>query len=242
MRVFQCGAVLGLTGLLAATAAAQINYGDFSGSTVDFVSVTEDSATDAPPLFGPPNVSGDTLDFDPDFLSQSAAGSLDSTIGTLALAIEAKPGFAVEAFELRESGNFSLTGVGTSDTSATVSTPVFIDVTEIDGVSVSPISLSANMVFTMGGSYNLADDGPGTNLPWSGALDVDVDQLLSSEGIVFATGATRVEVILNNILATTSEADSFAEIVKEDFKITIVPEPSSLALLGLLGLAFNRRR
>ncbi len=243
MRVFHCGAALGLIGVLAASATAQINYGDFSGNTVDFVSVTEDTATDPPPLFGSPMVSGDTLDFDPiSFVSNAQGGAFDSTIGTLSLAIEAKPSFGIDALEIREAGDYTIFGAGGLDTSATISTPVFINITEVDDVNITPVSVNANMVYTpSGGDYNLADDGPGFGVIWTGALDVNLNQLLSSEGIVFATGATRVEVILNNILATTSEAGSSALIQKKDFRISVVPEPASLALMLVAGL-FTRRR
>jgi len=245
MRVFHCGAALGLAGVLAASATAQINYGDFSGNTVDFLSVTEDSGTDPapPPLFGAPMVSGDSLDFDPlSFLSNAQGGTLDSTIGTLALAIEAKPSFAIDALEFHEAGDYTMFGMGGADTSATISTPVFIDITQVDGVDISPISVNANMVYTpSAGDYNLADDGPGFGVIWTGALDVNLNQTLADEGVVFATGATKVEVILNNILGTTTEAGSPALIQKKDFRISVVPEPNSLALLALAGLFVRRR-
>ena len=39
--------------------AAPINYGDFPGTSVTFLDVTEDSATDPTPLFGAPALAGD---------------------------------------------------------------------------------------------------------------------------------------------------------------------------------------
>ena len=45
--------------------AAPINYGNFNGTNVMYLGVTEDSSTDPTPLFGPPTVTNDSLSFNP---------------------------------------------------------------------------------------------------------------------------------------------------------------------------------
>src|SRR3954447_22415759 len=84
---FLC-ATAALAALLLAKPAlsAPINYGNFAGATVTYTQVTEDanSAGDNPPLFGPPTVSGDSIDFDPvGFNAANANGGADLTDGNL---------------------------------------------------------------------------------------------------------------------------------------------------------------
>jgi hypothetical protein len=62
--------------------------------------------------------------------------------------------------------------------------------------------------------------------------------------------ATKVEVVINNSLATFSEPGTLAFIAKKDFRVDIVPnpgpfpEPGSMTLAGMAmcGLGFARRR
>ena len=73
------------------TIAAPINYGNFSGANVNFLQVTEDSATDPTPLFGPPTVAGDGMTFSPTaaFSANASSGSIDLTDGKLNTTIQA---------------------------------------------------------------------------------------------------------------------------------------------------------
>ena len=239
--------IAGLTLTTSYASAAPINYGDFAGSTVMYRQVTEDSATDPTPLFGAPTIAGDSLDFNPTaFVSNSSGGAIDSTIGVLDFTIEALFANVIEEIQLREAGDYTIFGAGGAGTSATVSAPIFINIVEVDGLSVTPINFNTNMVFTpSAGDYNLADDGAGFGVIWVGILDIDVNQVLIDQGISFEFGATEIKFIMNNILATTSEAGSSAEIQKKDLglSITIVPEPASLALFTLgTALIATRRR
>src|SRR3712207_4160532 len=55
-----------LAGLTAPAGAAQINYGTFMGTHVIYTNITEDTGASEPlPLFGPPTVTGDSIDFNP---------------------------------------------------------------------------------------------------------------------------------------------------------------------------------
>lgn len=227
-----------VAGFAVAVHAASINYGDFNADTVMYLQVEEDSVTDPVPLFGAPTVAGNSLDFDPvGFASDASNGSIDSTIGQLTFTIMAKPGNFIPRFMLEESGDYTIFGNGGVGTSAVVSAAVFINVLEIDGVSVNPINLNGNMTFTPSdGDYNLQDDGAGFGVIFEGMLDFDLEQALIDEGVSFVGGATKVSINLNNILATTSEQGTSANIQKKDFQglsITVIPEPASLLLLGV---------
>src|SRR5947207_4379405 len=68
--------------------AVPINYGNFNGTNVMYLNVTEDSSTDPTPLFGAPTVSDDALSFNPSgFGATSSGGGTDLTDGTLATTI-----------------------------------------------------------------------------------------------------------------------------------------------------------
>ena len=123
-----CVALL-LTVFVNSTLAAPINYGDFAGTTVTYVQVTEDSATDTPPLFGPPTVNGDQLDFNtPNFHANSNnGGPVDITDGQLNFGIWATLPNVVEVFSMTEAGDYTLFGAGTSATAVSVSTPTTIE-------------------------------------------------------------------------------------------------------------------
>ncbi|MEX0641736.1 MAG: PEP-CTERM sorting domain-containing protein [Pirellulales bacterium] len=149
--------------------AAAINYGDFMGTSVNYLMVQEDATTmgDAPPLFGKPTINefpypalpcttaactlpGNTLDFNPVGFAASAAGTgasgVDVTDGNLAFMVVAKPGQAIKNIKIVEQGDTTLTGIVPLNSMATATfakMPVFIDIVQVDGVGITPINLSA---------------------------------------------------------------------------------------------------
>ncbi|QDU89725.1 hypothetical protein Pla175_31200 [Pirellulimonas nuda] len=241
--------------LLAQTAVAvPINYGDFSGTTVDYLDVTEDSSTgDTLPLFGAPNISGDSLDFDPVGFSANSAGggAPDQTTGQLAFMIRAKAGKAIESLSLSEAGDTSLARsiVSSDDASTSVTAIVSVQILDVDFLPLTTaISTGGMMTFTpSAGDYLLSTDGAGNptyNTSWTGSFFLELGPILAANSI---TGlATKVSISVDNALTATSALNSSALIAKKDFDgvvITVnpgpdnvVPEPTScvLAALGLL--------
>jgi hypothetical protein len=235
--------------------AAPINYGDFMGNTVTYVGVTEDSNSgDTPPLFGPPTVSGDSLDFNPVGFSASAsgAGGNDVTDGNVSFMVVAKPGKAIWSLNLAEAGDTTLAGFGTDATFTSVTGTGVLNINAVDGIGIGALAIPFSMTFTpSGGTYGLASDfggGPGGTIFWSGGKFLDINAILTANAIPFVAGATKISINVDNTLTALSQAGTFALMAKKDFgglSVTVnVPEPAtsllaSLVAFGLLGM---RRR
>lgn len=233
----------------ASMQAASINYGSFVGTSVTYQNVTEFSTTDPVPLFGAPTLIGNTLDFNPTFTSFSSGAGSDQTDGQLNFLIKANTGSTIPSVMFSEAGDFTLTGVGTATTLASVSATFFIDIYAVDGVALAvPLFSTASMTFTpTAGVFDRVTYPGASAVIWSGSFSFDVNAALTGAGISYINGATEISVALDNILTTQSELGTTARISKKDFKglgITVpVPEPSILALsLCGAGLIFARRR
>lgn len=237
-------------GILAGTAgsalATPINYGNFNGVTVDWLQVTEDSATDPTPLFGTPTITGDSLNFNPvSFGSTASNGSADITDGTLTSMIVARPGYTIPAIQFVENGDYTLAGTGGVGTSASVNLAVFVWVTEVNGAAITPVSFNVSGTFNpSSGTFDLFNDGPTFGIrTWNGGAYADIDAFLASQSI--SGSATKVTVTIDNSLVTTSQPGTLAFIKKKQIggvAITVVPTPGAAALMGLGALVATRRR
>jgi len=222
-------------------------YGTLEGDTVRFTDISESSFTDPLPLFGAPTIVGDSLGFGlPLFSSSSTSGTSDTTSGTLAILIEALPGYYIERIYLDESGDFTIFPVGTAATFASIYTPVDLDILEIDGAApTSPVTVAANLVFPSDGEWNLADDGMFFGESWSGSLDLDVSAAVADSGN--SGHATKVYFEMENVLNTGSEPGTSALITKKVFggvsvTTSAIPEPATLTLLAIAAALLLARR
>ena len=245
-----------------------INYGDFTGVTVQYTNVTEESSTDDVPLYGTPTIDGDSLEFDElSFFASTPddfSGGGDITDGKLAGKLEAFDLYYVDTIHFEEWGDVTIAGSGGSLTSATVTNKIYIKVKEINGFSVPDMTFDPiDMVFDVSdGDWNLADDGTTINQDWSGDLTVDVTSELRDFYItdeyadlyganpmleqLLATGfVTEVDFTLENQLLAIAEVGSVSHIAKKEtdgLRVTSAPEPATLLLLGLGGLVLRRRK
>jgi hypothetical protein len=244
-----------LCGLPDSASGAPISYGSHTGTSVNYVNVTEDTTTgDSQPLFGPPTVTGNSIDFNPIGFDAEAsgAGGSDDTGGRLTFSIQAHPGNSITSIQFSEAGDTTLAGVGTDATSTAVTADGTITINAVDGAAITPVTRPISLTFTpSGGTYGLATDGGGLpifNTQWTGSLTVNLPQILTSAGVPFTVGASNVSVDLVNLMTARSQAGTDALINKHDFgglSITaIIPEPASGVLLaaGLAGVFLSFRR
>ena len=217
-------------GLAPLAVAGPISYGDFVGTTVTFLDVTEDSGTDPPPLYGAPTLAGDSLSFAPvsfNVFSQLGVPALDFTDGTLKTTILASPGNCIIGIRIDEAGDYTLAGWGTANTEVSVSATMFLSILEVDGVGIAPIFYNGSMAYSpnANGDFNLIDD-PGVGVIWEGSGFIDVAAILARAGINGC--ATKVLLSVDDTLLAASEDRSIAYIAKKQFGITFfpIPEPS----------------
>lgn len=240
-------AALALATLLASPAvAAPINYGDFSGLTVDYLQVTENSITDPVPLFGAPTVVDDSLVFTPlGFGASSSGGGLDITDGLVTTVVMATGGAPIVQVNLHEFGDYTLFGVGTAATQVAAATPAFLTILQVNNADITPLNINANAVMSpSGGTFNLVAE-PGVGMLWEGNLSFDVPAILAANSI--SGNATKAILTLNNTLIAASQAGSIAFIQKKGVIISVlVPEPSTVAMsimgfVALVGYGIRRR-
>ncbi|MCC6680936.1 MAG: PEP-CTERM sorting domain-containing protein [Phycisphaeraceae bacterium] len=202
---------------------------------VVYQDVTESSGTDPVPLYGPPTLTQNTLDFDPTTFVASSTNSInDITDGQLNFTLMAVPQAGISSFSISESGDYTLVGTGTAATEVGAGLTVFVKILEVDGVALpAPLSLSAVNASV---SFNLAANGPVIGAPWSLGVGMNLDAALTNAGINYIAGVSKAEIVLDNTLVAISEANSIAFIAKKDFVINpvtvVIPEPASLMLIG----------
>ena len=150
-------------------------------------------------------------------------------------------------FRLTEAGDYTLFGVPGVAAFAFVSAAAYLDILEVDGSGIDPISLQANLTFSpSSGQFDLLTDGPALARIWNGELVIDVAQVLRDHHV--SAGASKVSLTLSEMLGTASASGAASFINKTDLDISVrvIPEPATLALLGagLLGLFLmgERRR
>ncbi len=223
-----CGLAIGAATLPAWTNHADILHGDFNGSTVSYLGVTEAATTDDPDLlYGAPTITGDTLVFSPtgDFASEAPdnGDAGDSTDGKLSFTLSASSGL-LDSLIITEFGEYSVFAVGSDEAGAFISGEVLIS-SGGNLLLTAPIVISPVPPF-LGGS--------GTGV-WIGLAEIDLSGL----------GVSEVDIVINNTLQTVANGAATANVTKSGFSINaVVPEPSVIVLMLAGGglIAARRRR
>lgn len=215
------------------TARATIIHSDVSGTTVNFINITEGAITaDPEPLFGQPSASGDNLVFPmtASFSATSTDGGVsDLTAGKVSFAMVAKSGHTITTFNYAEGGFTHLNApFNTGDAYSQVVALASVRVIEINNSSVTmPVIQQFLNISPLGGQYQLSSLG-GTDYQngWSGALSIPLP-----------IGTTKALVTIDNsLLAATLGTGTQSLISKNslgiDIDTAVIPEPTTMLLLG----------
>jgi hypothetical protein len=225
--------------------AATANYGDKFAADLVYRQVTEDSITDSLPLFGNPIVSGNALVFSPtNFGATTTGGGIDITDSTLSTTLEANPGKSISNILFNEAGDYSLAGVGTAATTATVTATYFLRILDVNGIALNaPVSQNGSLnLIPSGGTFDLPNDG-GTGIIWTGSANIDVNAILAANAVQGV--ATKAILTLDNQLIAVSETGTVSFIKKkttDGVVIIVLPEPTMLGLIGGAAVTMLRRR
>jgi hypothetical protein len=218
--------VLACFTVLAPAAFAQVNYGDFPGTSVDFMQVSELTLSSGDPasLWGAPSLagSGDQLVFfPPNFTSTCASGGSDVTQSQLTTTITAHTGGHIDNIMLAENGDATLTTFppfGNAGTNVSAAVSGSLTVTEDISGPITPVVILFTGTYTPSSTFALPTNF-GTQL-WTDTVTVNVSGSVAN--------ATKAILTLNNNLATNCAAgNTTAKIQKK-----VVSGPSVAILVN----------
>lgn len=232
-----CLAAAGALGLSASAHAASLAH---PGAVVVqdgfYDNVVETSITDPLPMYGAPSAgAGNVMEFPlPSFTATASDGASDLTSGAVEFTFEADPGKLIGTMSIFESGSYSVTEGGSVSAAGTLTVRYFDDLLQDFVLLADPIHMVVSPDGIPAPGEMFPVDGPGSG-DWLGAALIDFAAL----GIETSS----VIVAMDNNLVASALVGGSATISKDDLTVntTIIPEPASLALMGLGLLMISRR-
>ncbi len=206
----------------AAFAQVKVNYGDFLGTDMAFLSVTETNHQPPPKpatLWGVPAVQGNGLQFYPQtFSATSVGGGVDQAGSQLQMRISAAPPSTLNLITINEFGDIDLSGVGTGQTGTFASMSGFVTVTETSGGPIAPETIPFTGIFTPTDLSGLPNN-LGQTL-WKGNVVVDI-------GAVVPNATKAMLSFDDDLMASSDEAWTTALIQKKVvlIQVTVGPAP-----------------
>ncbi len=222
-----------------------MTYPDVMGSTVLFSDIVESASPgDTVPLFGGPTPVGDALDFSPtaSFSASSLdGGASDQTDGQLAVTIEAKPGYVIDAIEITEVGFSTLTVAFSGDALTKVESFAVLSVLEVAGGPVAVPADSLFLDFLPKNLFQHSVDAAGEisfTEEWTGSAEFDPSGPVTKVGLTLS----------NNLFAATTGSATQATLSKDNVRVSVktseIPEPTGVllmvigaAIVGMFGMS-----
>ncbi len=228
---------LALTLALIATStsawASAVSYGDVAADDVTYVNIKENSGTDPEdlPLYGDPSAAGNSLVFSPSNYVASAEPSegefdTDNTSATLTMQVVSNSDLPLASINIMEFGDTFLAGLGEAQALTAVAGGLFVSYDDGNGLQTLPVGELSDVSFSLPDDSGLSE--------WTASVEINLAEL----------NVTEVFVSFDNLVTAIAEEGATAFIEKKVFKITttVVPEPASVALIGLGALLIAGRR
>ncbi len=246
-RVIAIGAIALLAIANLAGVASAVSYADQMDPTG---TVFYENISDLHGLYGAPTVSLNSLDFTPPSFRVECSNCGDAgalTTDTVTLDIRAIAGQQISEIRVNEGLDYSLQAIGSTAAFASIfaKSDIFIDILEINGVSVNNINASLAMGFDPADNASVfGPTGFGSGIITGTTGAIDIAQIIANAGGPLGGEATLVRISLDNSLSAFHSGSGQASLRKRDadfVSITInggspIPEPST-ALLVMGGLA-----
>lgn len=211
--------MIAVTAFLPALSMAA-SYG--GGAGTDF---TYTNAADIHGRFGMPIPAGNDIFFPFATFSASAnsANPTDLDSDTLTMDVQANPGLQIDSVQFRLLGTRTITGTAGANT--------------VQSHGELTVTGQAGDTFSGFDSYMFFDDQPVVGASWTDEVIVTVP---------LGTQVTEINlVITQGLMAVATDGDALITATFElptTILVSVIPEPSSLALLGLGALGLTHRR
>jgi|GEM_PF-5615136 len=216
-------------------AAAPIQYGDFEGTTVMYLDVTETANTPGAPdsLLGPPTIQGDSLGFSAPALGAEALGPVGALRdGQLNFTVMASGRPTIRNLSASAGGVYTLQGNAGAGTRIGYALSLSsVTVVEVDYAALAtPVALGAA---ARSGEHDLSS-GSMAEGTWNLGLFYDVNAALAAAGVSFSNGATKLEVAMDFMVMALGEAGSQSMVAGDSLGVAVNAADPAIPVLTIV--------